>query len=559
MSTSWKPQYRQPPPCQQQRKDDYLGMSPDILGLVSGVSVALFLAAMFLFPMYYMEKREQCGRKTKCQIMEPRSSGLEETCRWGPESRRVVGHACSLDSQRSCQTQPANLCGNNRAIGCRCNVLRSNNLELQSTAYSLRREDPDGYQARCSSDSMSFDITIGATRITHSQGYPSTKSELEAAETLINGLATLLNQSLKSSTPGVHEASPPSTSPSPPREQERATPLPQPCGCSSSGDEESTSAPSEVDQDVDEPSPKRDLDGDHSNMPPRKFSCPFYQRDPSGRFWKKFCGNSGFSNVNEVRKHIYDHHIIPFYCSRCAAVFPSQKSLHDHLLEPIRCEVISPVLTMGCTRQQRKDMRKLTHGTEERQWRAIYSVLFPDPSEAVPSPCKCFLDQTPCMSAAKLITNAQQQHFRLQLPHVLDRRFVENPTNSESETPIADPTARNRPGESGDRATVDVLRGAQTELYRNFRPIRQLTIDDFYDSTPLSPGAPSGDQASQDQPDDSRERQHSHDSSDLGVLTGSSRSGSIQSSGFVYASDEFSLSETEDRGTFFQRSGADRS
>lgn len=156
------------------------------------------------------------------------------------------------------------------------------------------------------------------------------------------------------------------------------------------------------------------------------------------------------------------------------------------------------------------------------------------------------------------VNNAQQQHFRLQLPHVLDRRFVENPTNSESETPIADPTTRNRRGENGDGTTVDIVRGAQKELYRNFRPIRQLTIEDFYDSAPLSPGAPADETANPAQPDDSRERHNSHDSSDFGVLTESSRSGSIQSSGFVYASDEFSVSEAEDRGTFFQRSGADR-
>lgn len=157
------------------------------------------------------------------------------------------------------------------------------------------------------------------------------------------------------------------------------------------------------------------------------------------------------------------------------------------------------------------------------------------------------------------VNNAQQQqHFRLQLPHVLDRRFVANPTISESETPIADPTTRDRRGEDGEGATVDVLRGAQKELYRNFRSIRQLTIDDFYDLTPPSPRAPVDDAAGSGQPDESRDRQHSHDSSDFGVLTESSRSGSIQSSGFVYASDEFSVSEAEDRGTFFQRSGADR-
>lgn len=75
MSTSWKPQYRQAPPCQQQRKDEYLGMSPDIFGFVAGISVALLLAAMFLFPMYYMERHEQRGREKKSQITQPRSSG----------------------------------------------------------------------------------------------------------------------------------------------------------------------------------------------------------------------------------------------------------------------------------------------------------------------------------------------------------------------------------------------------------------------------------------------------------------------------------------------------
>ncbi|EXF83810.1 nicotinate-nucleotide diphosphorylase [Colletotrichum fioriniae PJ7] len=403
---------------------------------------------------------------------------------------------------------------------------------------------------------MSFDITIGATRITHSQGYPSTKSELKAAETLINGLATLLNQSLMSSTPEMDEQPPPTTScPSLPREQGYATPLSPPCVCSSSKSpkgEESAVEPDKVDQDVDEPSKKPCPGGGLSNVPPGKLACPFYQHDPDGHFRKEYCTDSGFFNADEVRQHIYDHHIIPFYCSRCAAVFFSENSLHNHLLEPTRCELVSSMLPMGCTRQQRKLLRRQIHGTEEQQWRAIYGTLFPDePSEVMPSPYFEIVPLNTEISEKKeeKVNNAQlQQHFRLQLPHVLDRRFVANPTNSESETPIADPTTRDRRGEDGEGATVDVLRGAQKELYRNFRSIRQLTIDDFYDLTPPSPGAPADDAAGPGQPDESRDRQHSHDSSDFGVLTESSRSGSIQSSGFVYASDEFSKTAPTEAG-----------
>ncbi|KAJ3938649.1 nicotinate-nucleotide diphosphorylase (carboxylating) [Colletotrichum fioriniae] len=275
--------------------------------------------------------------------------------------------------------------------------------------------------------------------------------------------------------------------------------------------EESAVEPDKVDQDVDEPSKKPDPGGGLSNVPPRKLACPFYQHDPDGHFRKEY---------------------------------------------------FSSMLPMGCTRQQRKLLRRQIHGTEEQQWRAIYGTLFPDePSEVMPSPYFGTVPLNTEISEKKeeKVNNAQQQqHFRLQLPHVLDRRFVANPTISESETPIADPTTRDRRGEDGEGATVDVLRGAQKELYRNFRSIRQLTIDDFYDLTPPSPRAPVDDAAGSGQPDESRDRQHSHDSSDFGVLTESSRSGSIQSSGFVYASDEFSVSEAEDRGTFFQRSGADR-
>ncbi|UQC83748.1 nicotinate-nucleotide diphosphorylase [Colletotrichum lupini] len=436
MSTSWKPQYRHTPPCQQQRKDEYLGMSPDIFGLVAGISVALLLAAMFLFPMYYMERHEQRGDKKKSQRTLLRSKG-------------------------------------NGSYG----------------------------------DAMSFDITIGATRITHSQGYPSTKSELKAAETLINGLATLLNQSLKSGTPGMDDPSPPTTScPSMPREQGRSTPLSPPCVCSSSRSpkgEESASEPSKVGQDVDEPSRKPDSDGGLSNVLAKKLACPFYQHDPDGQFRKTYCTGPGFSSVDEVR-------------------------------------------------QQRKFLRRRIHGTQEQQWRAIYGILFPvEPSEDMPSP---YFEDAPLNTdisdkKEESVNNAQQQqHFRLQLPHVLDRRLVENPTNSESETPTADSTTRNRRGENGDGATVDVVRGAQKELYRNFRPIRQLTIEDFYDSAPLSPGAPADETANPAQPDESRERHHSHDSSDFGVLTESSRSGSIQSSGFVYASDEFSKTAPTEAG-----------
>lgn len=213
----------------------------------------------------------------------------------------MIGHACLAESPRPCQIQPLNFCRSGRGIRGGCNLPR-NYPGLQGTECSFHLEEPGGDGARCSSDAMSFDITIGAMRITHSQHYPSTKSELKAAETLINGLATLLNQSLQSGTPEMDDPSPPTTScPSLPREQGRATPLSPPCVCSSSRSpkgEESTSEPSKVDQDVDEPSR---IDGDLSNVPAKKLACPFYQHDPDGRFRKTYCTGPGFSNVDEVR------------------------------------------------------------------------------------------------------------------------------------------------------------------------------------------------------------------------------------------------------------------
>lgn len=217
----------------------------------------------------------------------------------------MIAHACLAEPPRPCQMQPTNFCGSGRGTRGGCNIPRRNYSGLQGTACSLYWEETGGHGARCSSDAMSFDITIGATRITHSQGYPSTKSELKAAETLINGLATLLNQSLKSSTPEMDESSPPTTScPSLPREQERATPLSPRCVCSSSKSpkgEESAVEPDKVDQDVDEPSKKPDPGGGLSNVPPRKLACPFYQHDPDGHFRKEYCTDSGFSNADEVR------------------------------------------------------------------------------------------------------------------------------------------------------------------------------------------------------------------------------------------------------------------
>ncbi|KAK1707578.1 hypothetical protein BDP67DRAFT_152935 [Colletotrichum lupini] len=192
----------------------------------------------------------------------------------------------------------------------------------------------------------------------------------------------------------MDDPSPPTTCcPSLPREQGRSTPLSPPCVCSSSRSpkgEESASEPSKVGQDVDGPSRKPDSDGGLSNVLAKKLACPFYQHDPDGQFRKTYCTGPGFSSVDEVRQHIYDHHIIPFYCPRCAAVFFSENSLHNHLLEPIKCELVSTVLPLGCTRQQRKFLRRRIHGTQEQQWRAIYGILFPvEPSEDMPSPCKC--------------------------------------------------------------------------------------------------------------------------------------------------------------------------
>jgi hypothetical protein len=98
--------------------------------------------------------------------------------------------------------------------------------------------------------------------------------------------------------------------------------------------------------------------------------------------------------------HLLKHHRIRAYCQRCYAAFEDDDELDKHHRRPVPCPInTEPKCFDGAMSVPQESMirERIRSGTEEEQWRRIYTIIFPDQSgHAVPSPCELFRIEVSC-------------------------------------------------------------------------------------------------------------------------------------------------------------------
>ncbi len=91
------------------------------------------------------------------------------------------------------------------------------------------------------------------------------------------------------------------------------------------------------------------------------------------------------------REHLYRHHALPIQCPRCWISFGTDVLRDIHLQAEKPCEKRENEMRLvGFTKSQMKQLKSETldpRMTDEKKWREIYTVLFPDDDPAaMPDP-----------------------------------------------------------------------------------------------------------------------------------------------------------------------------
>jgi hypothetical protein len=83
---------------------------------------------------------------------------------------------------------------------------------------------------------------------------------------------------------------------------------------------------------------------------------------------------------------------MPIHCRRCLIKFKSDAQLTEHSRSDVGCKVSNAEPIEGFDKDQERKLRdkKLMRAeSEERKWRSVYLILFPDAALGeIPSPCR---------------------------------------------------------------------------------------------------------------------------------------------------------------------------
>ena len=114
------------------------------------------------------------------------------------------------------------------------------------------------------------------------------------------------------------------------------------------------------------------------------FACPFWKRDTSEN---KHCHRYTLSRIRDVKQHLHRCHKAPWYCYRCGESFLNEETQIRHIRADPPCQISRNVVANGLSETQLKDLRKKSDPalTEEKQWYAIWNIVFPgDPQPSSP-------------------------------------------------------------------------------------------------------------------------------------------------------------------------------
>ncbi|KAH7399881.1 hypothetical protein BKA64DRAFT_467995 [Cadophora sp. MPI-SDFR-AT-0126] len=285
--------------------------------------------------------------------------------------------------------------------------------------------------------------------------------ERDMIEGLMAEFKTLLDHSLgvRSRTSGTDSSNSP-----PPRS---CSGLPSGQASSGSGkrkerhEDDSGSSNEGGDDDGSGGSKRTRMDGPSLDVSPRKFACPYFRQNPIKHTKFRSCAGPGFDSIHRVKEHVLRQHRIPVHCHRCYEVFKTEMNLVAHQRLPSPCEVKTPKLLEGCTKEQERLLRKRNRGlrSDEDKWREIFKCLFPDYNDdMIPTPFYDGEEIAAWESRRDTEFSQYEEFLARELPLVV-RQQLEDAFRAAA-----------RPLENELRSQlVDIVRDAQSTLFRSFR------------------------------------------------------------------------------------------
>jgi hypothetical protein len=132
----------------------------------------------------------------------------------------------------------------------------------------------------------------------------------------------------------------------------------------------------------------------------RYLACPFWKLDPK-KHWE--CFSKKTTKISYVKQHLHRRHTPSFYCQRCYAIFPNEKTCDEHTLV-VSCTRLSEQLD-GVSQYQSKRLARKVTGTVEEQWYAMWHILFPKR----PRPITIYIDFEQSEDFSR-ISEFSQQH-----------------------------------------------------------------------------------------------------------------------------------------------------
>ncbi|KAK1853558.1 hypothetical protein CCHR01_03767 [Colletotrichum chrysophilum] len=138
----------------------------------------------------------------------------------------------------------------------------------------------------------------------------------------------------------------------------------------------------------DEDTPRRKRSRTEKSPPfAKKLACPFHRNDTENHRKHRSCAGPGWTSIHRLKEHILRHHALPTYCPRCLKTFNAETECRLHLRQAALCPLSDSTPPEGYNKEQGTALRTRSKGNAEREWKAIYRLLFPGvPEELIPSP-----------------------------------------------------------------------------------------------------------------------------------------------------------------------------
>ncbi|OJD31290.1 zn2 cys6 dna-binding protein [Diplodia corticola] len=173
--------------------------------------------------------------------------------------------------------------------------------------------------------------------------------------------------------------------------------------------------------------PPRQLSPDTAESQPR-LACPYYKRAPNQPPKRASCIHPGFPSIARLKEHLYRRHQI-FCCVRCNQRFDTEDE-HDRHEREARSlcwdRGYQRDYNDGFDQKQRERVKKRMKAseinTDEKKWREIFRVLFPEDQEMPYTPY--------CHGAPSSELDNYHRYFQAHTDRVLQHRLGSTPNEA---------------------------------------------------------------------------------------------------------------------------------